>query len=118
MGRYPSDFGYSETYTTHPVCRRRLEPEQSHALLTDEVHDVPGFGRQHDVIWTRVGFAYEGCVSVVPAVSGQQSRRGTGRYSVELDEDVDARAVRRAVALLLLSRVSRSRGDGGESLNP
>jgi len=52
----------TESYTICPICRRRVDAEQPDAVLTEKSDNVPGFGQEHDVIWSRVGFAHEACL--------------------------------------------------------
>jgi hypothetical protein len=52
----------SETYTTCPICRRPIDPEQPDAVLTERVDDLPGFGQDHDLVWSRVGYAHQACL--------------------------------------------------------
>jgi len=53
----------SETYTTCPICGVRIEPEAPDAILVERVEDHPGLGQQHDLVWTRAGFAHERCLA-------------------------------------------------------
>jgi hypothetical protein len=56
----------SETYTSCtscPICRQRIDPEQPDAVLTEKAHDLPGFGQQHDFVWSRVGYAHRSCLT-------------------------------------------------------
>jgi hypothetical protein len=53
----------AETYTTCPICRRRIEPDAPDSVLVEKVEDHPGFGQEHDAVWSRAGFAHEACLA-------------------------------------------------------
>jgi hypothetical protein len=53
----------AEAYTTCPICRQRIEPDAADSILTEKVEDHPGFGQQHDPVWSRVGYSHKRCLA-------------------------------------------------------
>jgi hypothetical protein len=52
----------SEIQTPCPICGKHIEPDQPDAVLTEKSEDHPGYGQQHDIIWSRVGFPHQSCL--------------------------------------------------------
>ena len=53
----------SEIYSPCPICRRPIIARQLGAVLVEQLENIPGFGQEHDPVWSREGYAHQSCLA-------------------------------------------------------